>query len=185
MVTILLDFKDYIVTDKGDIVAKPHFVLQNIREGTAVDKLPVIITDPYYAYDVCIYNMRKPDDTIVVWNSTEEECPPISSYAYKIPDKYMELDIENHIGILLYDKFNGKVPENYIDRVVLELGMMKARNMENFLRSLIYIVDRFKEHKIIHGIGRGSSCASLILYIIGLHFVDPLLYDIPIEEFLR
>ncbi len=77
------------------------------------------------------------------------------------------------------------MPQDYVDRVTLEYEMMMERGMEDFLRLIIYIMESLDREGIVHGLGRGSACASLVLYLIGVHMVDPILYDIPITEFLR
>lgn len=38
---------------------------------------------------------------------------------------------------------------------------------------------------VVVGTGRGSSCASLVLYLLGLHMVDPVEWDIPFSEYAR
>jgi DNA polymerase III alpha subunit len=41
------------------------------------------------------------------------------------------------------------------------------------------------EHKLIWGVGRGSSVASYVLYKLGVHRIDSLYYDLDPAEFLR
>ena len=40
-------------------------------------------------------------------------------------------------------------------------------------------------NNVVWGLGRGSSTASYILYLLGVHKIDSLYYDLPIEEFLK
>ena len=42
-----------------------------------------------------------------------------------------------------------------------------------------------RDNGVIWGVGRGSSVASYVLYLIGIHKVDSMYYDLPINEFLR
>ena len=42
-----------------------------------------------------------------------------------------------------------------------------------------------REHKIVWGVGRGSSVASYILYLIGIHKINSLKFNLDIHEFLR
>ncbi len=42
-----------------------------------------------------------------------------------------------------------------------------------------------RDNEVIWGVGRGSSVASYVLYLIGIHKVDSMYYDLPINEFLR
>jgi DNA polymerase III alpha subunit len=34
-------------------------------------------------------------------------------------------------------------------------------------------------------VGRGSSVASYVLFLIGVHKIDPIKYELPIEEFFK
>jgi DNA polymerase III alpha subunit len=48
-----------------------------------------------------------------------------------------------------------------------------------------YLVDTLRKNIIVWGVGRGSSVASYILYLIGVHRIDSLYYDLDIAEFLK
>jgi DNA polymerase III alpha subunit len=50
---------------------------------------------------------------------------------------------------------------------------------------LIYIIDTMRKNNIVWGVGRGSSVASYILYLLGVHKVDSVKYNLHIEEFLK
>ena len=57
--------------------------------------------------------------------------------------------------------------------------------MIDVLRYLKYLVDTMRKHKIVWGVGRGSSVASYCLFLIGVHRVDSVLYQLDIKEFLK
>jgi DNA polymerase III alpha subunit len=57
--------------------------------------------------------------------------------------------------------------------------------MYDVLYVMKYIVDTLRANNIIWGVGRGSSVASYVLHIIGVHKIDPIKYNIPIEEFFK
>jgi DNA polymerase III alpha subunit len=42
-----------------------------------------------------------------------------------------------------------------------------------------------KSNDVIWGVGRGSSVASYVLYILGVHRIDSMYYDLDPGEFLR
>ena len=67
----------------------------------------------------------------------------------------------------------------------MELRIWRKRKLNDMLRTLIFIVNTFEDNNVIWGTGRGSSCASYVLYLIGLHQVDSVLYNIDIGEFFR
>lgn len=97
---------------------------------------------------------------------------------WNIPEQYKNIDVKK----LLLDKC---LTDEEIERVELEYAMFEERNLVPLLRLLTYIVDYMREHKIVWGVGRGSSVASYSLYLIGVHKVNSLKYNLPIEEFLK
>ena len=70
-------------------------------------------------------------------------------------------------------------------RVGEELLLYQERDLFNLLRYLKYLVDLMTEHKLIWGVGRGSSVASFVLYKLGVHRIDSLYYELDPAEFLR
>jgi DNA polymerase III alpha subunit len=72
-----------------------------------------------------------------------------------------------------------------LQRCGQELLMFEDRNLFNLLRWLKYFVDTLRANNIVWGVGRGSSVASYVLYIIGVHRINSLYYDLNIEEFLK
>jgi DNA polymerase III alpha subunit len=94
-----------------------------------------------------------------------------------IPLKYQEMDIEEWIVT--------QCPEENYDRVVRELQLFRDHNMINVLKTMKYVVDTLRENNVVWGVGRGSSVASYVLHIIGVHKIDSVKYNIPIEEFFK
>jgi len=70
-------------------------------------------------------------------------------------------------------------------RVVEELVLYRERKMEPMLRFMIYLVRVMRENNIVWGVGRGSSVSSYLLFLIGLHSVDAVKYNLDIREFIR
>lgn len=73
----------------------------------------------------------------------------------------------------------------YKERLKLELEEIKKRNMHSFICCIHYVIETLKKKNILWGVGRGSSCASLILYLLDVHMVDPVKYDIDLQEFFH
>ena len=70
-------------------------------------------------------------------------------------------------------------------RVLMELEMFRERGMEMILVLMVYLVEFMEDNDIVWGVGRGSSVSSFILFLIGIHSINSLQHDLPIEEFLR
>jgi len=95
-----------------------------------------------------------------------------------MPNEYKQLDIEQY----LLQKIE---TQQQRQRVELEFDEFKQRGMLPMLKFLVYMVDQLKHNNIMWGVGRGSSVSSYILYLIGVHRVDSIKYDLDYKEFLR
>jgi len=71
------------------------------------------------------------------------------------------------------------------DRVSEELEAFIEHNMLDLLFCLKYIVDTLRENNVVWGVGRGSSVASYVLYLLGVHKIDSIKYNLDWREFLR
>jgi len=98
--------------------------------------------------------------------------------SWRMPIDYKDLDIAEYL--LKLCKTDAE-----LQRVGAELLLYQERDMFDLLRFLVYIVDVMREQDIVWGVGRGSSVASYVLYLIGVHKIDSLYYDLDIAEFLR
>ena len=72
-----------------------------------------------------------------------------------------------------------------IQRMHDEFVEFKNRNMLDLLRYMKYLVDFMRENDIVWGVGRGSSVASYVLYLIGVHRINSIKYNLDWREFLR
>jgi DNA polymerase III alpha subunit len=70
-------------------------------------------------------------------------------------------------------------------RVNQELDLFIKNGMLDVLYAMQYIVDTLRAKGIVWGVGRGSSVASYVLYLIGVHKIDSIKYNLPIEEFFK
>ena len=71
------------------------------------------------------------------------------------------------------------------DRVEQEYVLFEKKKFIRVLQFLIYFIDTLREKNVVWGVGRGSSVASFCLFLIGVHKINPLQYDLNITEFLR
>jgi DNA polymerase III alpha subunit len=95
-----------------------------------------------------------------------------------MPEKYKTLDIAEHV-------LNLCNTDAELQRVGQELLMYQERNLFDLLRYLKYLVDLMTENRLIWGVGRGSSVASYVLYLLGVHKINSMYYELDPEEFLR
>ncbi len=57
--------------------------------------------------------------------------------------------------------------------------------MLNLLRYMVHLVDHMRKNNIVWGVGRGSSTASYILFLIGIHKINSIQFGLDWREFLR
>jgi DNA polymerase III alpha subunit len=95
-----------------------------------------------------------------------------------MPSEYYSMDIAQ--WILDQCKTDAE-----LQRAGEELIMFQERNMFNLLKYLKYLVDTLRKNNIVWGVGRGSSVASFVLFLIGIHKINSLYYDLSIDEFLK
>lgn len=110
---------------------------------------------------------------------SKQEFDQVLQQNWLMPDEYKTLDIEAYI-ISLTPPWD---PE--ATRVAEELAAFKERNMLDLLRWMKYFVDTCRAHNVIWGVGRGSSVASYVLFLLGVHKIDSLKYNLDWQEFLR
>ena len=134
----------------------------------------------------------------------------IAKYTDSLKELGVDLPVINtapeRANIVQFDKLNCEkwhMPENYYQinvlqwlldtcqsdeeklRVQMEYDLFEKKNFIRVLQFLIYFVDTLRANNIVWGVGRGSSVASFCLFLIGVHKINPLLYNLDITEFLR
>jgi hypothetical protein len=97
---------------------------------------------------------------------------------WHMPDKYKSLNIADWLLVRC-------TTEEELQRVGQELLLYHERNLFDLLRFMVYLVDTLRKNNIVWGVGRGSSVASYILYLIGVHKINSIYYDLDIGEFLK
>jgi DNA polymerase III alpha subunit len=97
---------------------------------------------------------------------------------WNIPEKYLQIDVDEFI----LSKCNTQAEK---DRVNYELALYLEYDLYNILRLMIYIVDTLTENNVTWGVGRGSSVSSYCLYLIGIHRINSMKYNLDIKEFLK
>jgi DNA polymerase III alpha subunit len=95
-----------------------------------------------------------------------------------MPKEYLELDIAEYILSLCTQEYE-------LQRVAEELLLYQERDLFNLLRYLKYLVDTLRKNNVVWGVGRGSSVASYVLFLLGVHKINSLYYELSINEFLK
>lgn len=97
---------------------------------------------------------------------------------WHMPEEYKKLDIAEYV-------LNLCNTQEELQRCGQELLLYQEKNLFNLLRYLVFLVDTMRKNNLIWGLGRGSSVSSYVLYLIGIHRINSIYYDLDISEFLR
>lgn len=146
---------------KGQTLSPAMFVDPTTDTESLANTAGIKFTEPY------------PEDLEVA----VAEYDAICQANWNMPEKYKQMDIEEYLVLAC--------PEENYPRLIAELNAFKERNMLDLLRWLKYFVDTCEEESVVWGIGRGSSVASYVLFLIGVHSVDSVKYNLDWQEFLR
>lgn len=98
--------------------------------------------------------------------------------SWKMPEQYYNLDIAKWV----LDECKTEVERQ---RVGEELLLFLERDMFQLLKYLKYLVDTMRKYNIVWGVGRGSAVSSYVLFLIGVHKINSIYFDLDINEFLR
>ena len=107
-----------------------------------------------------------------------EEFDSVLQKNWHMPQEYRDLDIAEYVLGLCQQ-------EHELQRVGQELLLYQERNLFDLLRYLKYLVDTLRKNNVVWGVGRGSSVASYVLFLLGVHKIDSLYYNLDIDEFLK
>jgi len=115
---------------------------------------------------------------LILPNLSPEEFDKLNQQNWFMPERYKTYDIVDW----LYCECRTTEQKN---RVTEELKLFAQHNMIDLLKYLKYLIDTLRENNVLWGVGRGSSVASYVLYLMGVHKVDSIKYDLDINEFLK
>lgn len=173
-----------MMTNKfGEMVLDENDLCDQIMQGKDVTSLRSVVVDPDLDLQRLIHLIEYPGQ-LITWTFPENSDISVPDYdairqrTWHMPDEYKNMDIAEHILSLCKS-------QDQLQRVGEELLLYQERDLFDLLRYLRYLVDVMQENKIIWGVGRGSSVASYVLYLLGVHRIDSLFYDLDPREFLR
>jgi DNA polymerase III alpha subunit len=129
-----------------------------------------------YGYKTTI-DAEQPDPTGDKYNTTLDT-------NWFMPDAYKNISVE----LFLDDKLEQRgytSDSGHSQRTREEYAEYESRGLVPLLKYMIYLVDTMRENNVVWGVGRGSSVASYVLYLIGVHRIDSIKHNLDIKEFFR
>ena len=163
-----------------ELIFSQDDVCDLVMKGHSTVDLAGLIVEP----TVDLTSLAAVLDPVPNWRTEQtREITPDQFHAqnqtkWHMPEQYRTMDIAAHVLLQCSN-------EAELQRCGKELLMYQERNLFDLLRYMVYLVDVMTEHKIIWGVGRGSSVASYVLYKLKVHQIDSMYYNLDVEEFLR
>lgn len=167
----------------GEMVMDEMDICDLAMQGREPWRMTGVTVDPGLDLQHIIHCIQDPDQ-MITWTFPADETVSVPDYdalkqkQWFMPEEYKTLDIAEHVLNLCHT-------QDQLQRVGQELLLFQERGLFDLLRYLKYLVDTLRQHRVIWGVGRGSSVASYVLYLMGVHRIDSMYYDLDPHEFLR
>lgn len=167
------------INESGQYIIDESDAIQSLLSGMKINEIVTEDTEWVNVFNINTklfdidYRIRSEKPT-----SNKNEYIEKCRNEWYMPDEYKNMDIKQ----FLLDKCK---TETEIKRVNYEYQLYKEKDLITLIKFLCFFVDTVKDNDIILGVGRGSSVSSYILYLIGIHKVNSIKYDLDIKEFLK
>ena len=105
-----------------------------------------------------------------------------------LPEEYQSVNLSELLEARLVAHLEN-VPHNqhklYVRTYLHEVKLYHQHDLMDFLLVIHYIVETLTKKNQVWGVGRGSSVASFILFLLRAHDVDSVKYELNVTDFLR
>ena len=175
---------DMTKTNKfGEMIFDEQDLCSLVMQGQDITKFNGVLVDPPVDLETAALVLQDVPkfieyDKYAEENLSVQEFDHRNQQCWFMPEEYKQLDIAKLVLDLCKT-------DAELQRVGEELLLYQERNLFDLLRYLKYLVDVMQTNRMIWGVGRGSSVASYVLYLIRVHRVNSLFYDLDPQEFLR
>ena len=167
----------------GEIIMDESDLCHMLMQGREIWQLDRVVLDPAVDLELLIHRLEDPR-AVLTWTFPENDDVAVPEFDHVrqshwfMPDEYKNMDIAKHVLELCST-------QQQLQRAGEELLLYQAHDLFDLLRYMKYLVDVMRDNQVIWGVGRGSSVASYVLYLLGVHRIDSLYYDLDPKEFLR
>lgn len=167
------------INDYGDCVYSEDSVIEQLYQDPTLDISKITVDTKLYNQALTKLQIDLPKlPEQILRNQTVVEFDKQNYNAWHMPESYENIDVKTY----LLEKCN---TEEERDRILIEYKLFEQKGFTKVLKFLIYFVDVLRSNNIVWGVGRGSSVSSFCLFLIGIHKINPLFYNLDYREFLR
>ena len=170
---------------KTDDLGIPRFSNQDLIDMIYtgdIEKCHVVLCDE--SEDINLFNKAaekygmSPLTKYIPLDVNKQQFDDVLQSQWFMPDEYKNMDIFSWLEQKCFSNES-------LERVEMEYKEYQKRGMVELLCYMVYLVDYMRKNGIVWGVGRGSSVASYILYLIGVHKIDSIQYGLDFHEFMR
>ena len=167
----------------GEIILNELDLCDLVMRGHSITDLSGALVEPPVNLEAAAMLLDNVPQFIAYDQSTEEnltvpEFDQRNQQQWFMPEEYKSLDIAKYVLDLCKT-------DAELQRAGEELLLFQERNLFDLLRYLKYLVDVMQKNHLIWGVGRGSSLSSYVLYLLKVHRIDSMYYELDPREFLR
>jgi DNA polymerase III alpha subunit len=171
-----LTLNNRTILDDGTVICDDSAIIQMLYQDINIDDCSV-----HQTFDVDLYNqtlkfLDQPYTALDI-RTSEKYGDMIWENFWLTPDEYYSMDIDTWC----LNKCNTDLEKQ---RVTKELELYRKNNMISMLCHLVFLVDHWRANNVLWGVGRGSSINSFVLFLIGINRINPMTWDLEIEDFL-
>ena len=170
------------IDEYGQVILTTDDVLQGLYSGRLTDLAGITLadSDEVQKFQNAVKKNYNKFHTASIYQKPNVDVKQFDAKMQEnwfMPKDYYPNLVEMLYGLCETDEQKTRVNE--------ELELFIQHGMLDLLFYLKYLVDTMRSNNIVWGVGRGSSVASYVLYLLGVHKVDSLKYGLDIREFLK
>jgi DNA polymerase III alpha subunit len=170
------------LTDYSEVILSEEDIVQGLYSGkiTSLENLNIVDANLVEQFNQARKQNADSFSDLQLFEQavgTLEEFDRANQQKWFMPEDYFPNIVEHLYGLC-------KTKEEE-ERVSLELELFIQHGMFELLVYLKYLVDTMRSNGVVWGVGRGSSVASYVLYLLGVHKVNSIKYALDIHEFLK
>ena len=147
-----------------------NVIKKKFDEGNVPEYVKTIVTDQTDRFE-------KKYQTKITHEIEDVELHPDTSFDEKV--------FYNIVNEIYNKKPDDVLLDDHDKRFIDEMNYFVDNDHQNVIIMLYNLVKRFEEDGVVWGVGRGSSVASYILFLIGIHNINPIKYNISPREFYK
>ena len=173
----MIELENRTILNDGTVICSESAAINILYLGRDLKNVIIANEDIVTQYNRATSLLDQSFEQLI--SSTEgifENCDWYSSWF--TPEPWADLNVEEYCLVKCTTDYQR-------NQVMYEMKLFEERKMLPVLKHLIWMVDHFRKHKIVWGVGRGSAVSSYVLFLIGINRIDPLKYNLDVREFLR